>query len=405
MKEKLKCGLLGEKLGHSYSKQIHACLADYEYELYAVSRECAAEMIKGGELDGLNVTIPYKELAYSLCDELCDFAKAAKSVNTVVHRQGKIYGANTDVFGFISMVEHAGISFRGKSVIILGSGGTSKTARIAAKTMGAEKVRVVSRSGEINYDNVYSLTDTEIIVNTTPVGMYPNNGSAPVDLSRFPLCEGVVDVIYNPTKTKLILDAERLGIPCVSGLRMLAAQAKRAAEIFLDKSLPDSLIDVAEKNVFSTVSNIILIGMPGSGKSTVAKLVAKTLGRTLVDTDEVIRDRFGAPSEIITSQGEDEFRRLETEVIAELGKESGLVISTGGGIVEREENYSHLTQNGRIFLIERKLSRLARDDRPLSTDVSALYERRREKYNRFADVKIDNNLSPEKAAESIISLF
>ncbi len=405
MKEKLKCGLLGKTLGHSYSKQIHSVFADYEYELYEASEERAIEIIKSGEFDGLNITIPYKELAYSLCNELDEVAHISGCVNTVFYRDGKIFGANTDVYGFISMVRSAGISFTGKNILILGSGGTSKTAQLAASTMGAEKVTVVSRKGDVNYDNVYELTDTDVIVNTTPVGMYPKNGECPIDISRFPACSGVVDVIYNPAKTRLIFEAERLGIPCVSGLYMLAAQAYRAAQIFADKKIDAALIDEAVKSVSRSVMNIVLIGMPGAGKSAVAKRVATLLGREIVDTDEIIRREYGAPSDIITEQGEDAFRKIETDVIAEVGRERGLVISTGGGVVEREENYQHLAQNGRIYLIEREISRLATNDRPLSKDIEALYERRRDKYNSFADVKIDNNGEIDQAAEEIIKDF
>lgn len=405
MKKSLKCGLLGEKLGHSYSKQIHACLADYEYELYGVPRETAAEMIKSGESDGLNVTIPYKELAYSLCDELDEFATEAKSVNTVVHRNGKICGCNTDVFGFMTMVERAGISFAEKNVVILGSGGTSKTACLASKKMNAKKITVVSRTGEVNYDNVYFLSDTEIIVNTTPVGMYPKNGESPVDLSRFPKLCGVVDVIYNPTKTALVFQAEALSVPWVSGLSMLAAQAWRACEIFTGKSLSPDLIDTAVQDVMRSTSNIILIGMPGSGKSTIATLLAGKTGRRLIDTDEEIRTRFGSPADIISTRGEDEFRKIETEVVREFGRERALIISTGGGVVVRDENLPLLSQNGRIYLIERDLEKLATSDRPLSVDVKKLFDARRASYLRFADVKIDNNASPEDAAEQILKEF
>lgn len=402
---KTKCGLLGERLGHSYSKQIHASIAPYEYNLYAVPREEAERMIKSGGFLGLNVTIPYKELAYSLCAELDDFAKEAKSVNTVIWEGGKILGYNTDVFGFIAMAERAKISFAGKRVLILGSGGTSKTAQVASKAMGAARVSVCSRGGEINYDNVTSLCDTEIIVNTTPVGMYPKNGLSPIALSDFPKCEGVVDVIYNPAKTALILDAEERGIRCTSGLYMLAAQAFRAAEIFLREKLSSELIEKAFGNVAAEMQNIILIGMPGSGKSSVGRLVAEKLGRKFVDTDEEIEKKYGAPRDIIKSEGEAKFREIETEILAEFSKQSGLVISTGGGIVEREENRRLLSQNGRIYLINRPLSDLATDGRPLSTDLAALYERRRGKYLRFSDVEIENNTTVEAAAEQIFSDF
>lgn len=400
-----KCGLLGERLGHSYSKQIHASIAPYEYDLYAVSREDAERMIRGGEFLGLNVTIPYKELAYSLCTELDEFAKEAKSVNTVIWEGGRILGYNTDVFGFISMVRRAKISFEGKNILILGSGGTSKTAQVAARSMGAAKISVCSRQGEVNYENVTSLSDTEIIVNTTPVGMYPKNGASPVSLADFPNCEGVVDVIYNPEKTALILEAESCGIRNTSGLYMLAAQAFRASEIFQRKSLPEKLIEKAFDEVAREMRNIILIGMPGSGKSSIGALVAEKLGREFIDTDEEIEKKYGAPRDIINSEGEAKFRDIETEILAEVAKRSGAVISTGGGIVERECNKAILSQNGKIFLIKRSLESLSTEGRPLSNDITALYERRRAKYDYFADIEIENNSTPEAAANKIVKQF
>lgn len=402
----MKFGLLGETLRHSFSKQIHSCFGDYEYEYYEKSREEAEAFIKSRSLSGMNVTIPYKELAYSLCDELSDTAREAGCVNTVTYRDGKIHGDNTDVFGFMYMLSRGGVELAGKRVIILGSGGTSKTARLAAKRMGAESITIVSRSGEVNYENVYDVCrDAEVIINTTPVGMYPNVGVSAVDLSRFPKCVAVADVVYNPLRTKLLQDAEALHIPHVGGLYMLAAQGHRAADAFLDEKLPEALIEEAVKSVSRSLSNIILIGMPGSGKSTIGKLVAKALSRKFVDTDEEIEKSFGAPREIITAQGEDAFREIEKQVCADVAKESGLVIATGGGVVEREENLRSLSQNGTIYLIERNLGNLATDGRPLSKDIEKLYERRRDKYFRFADVKIENNEDVSEAAEKIIKIF
>ena len=402
---KLKCGLLGETLKHSYSKLLHKVFSDYDYELYEVTREEAERIIKSREFSGLNVTIPYKELAFSLCDEVDEFAKEAKSVNTVTYRDGKIRGANTDVFGFISMVKSKNISFCDKNVLILGSGGTSKTAYLASKTMGAGSITVVSRSGEVNYNNIYERTDAEIIVNTTPLGMYPKNGVSPVDIKRFPKLSGVVDVVYNPEKTSLLFDAEELGIPNAGGLHMLAAQGFRASELFLGEKLPESLIGDAVKSIRGLTRNIILIGMPGSGKSSVGKILSEKLSRSFVDTDEVIKERFGAPSDIIKEKGEAYFRKLETGVISEICREKGLVIATGGGVVEREENFRPIRQNGKVYLISRSLSLLDRTDRPLSTDIEALFERRKDKYERFSDVKIENNGTPESAADMIISDF
>ena len=402
----MKFGLLGETLRHSFSKQIHAVFGDYEYEYYEKSREEAERFIKSRALSGMNVTIPYKELAYSLCDELTDTAREAGCVNTITYRDGKIIGDNTDVFGFMYMLSRGGISLSGKRVLILGSGGTSKTARLAARRLDAGSVTVVSRRGEVNYDNVYECCkDAEVIINTTPVGMYPNVGISPIDLSRFPKLSAVADVVYNPQKTRFLRDAEELGIPSVGGLYMLAAQGARAAEAFLGEKLSDEVIEAAVKSVSNTLSNIILIGMPGSGKSTVGKLVAEALSRPFVDTDEEIEKRYGAPRTIITEKGEAAFREIEMQVVADVAKQSGLVIATGGGVVEREENKVSLSQNGKIYLIERSLALLATDGRPLSKNVSELYERRKDKYDAFADEKVENDDTAEKTAEKLIEKF
>ncbi len=397
---------MGETLRHSFSKQIHAVFADYEYSYHAVEKKEFERLLKSGELSGMNVTIPYKELAFSLCDECSETAKAAGSVNTVVHRNGKIYGENTDVFGFMYMLSKAKISLSGKNVIVLGSGGTSKTACFAAKKLNAARITVVSRSGEVNYDNVYNLADTQIVINTTPVGMYPKNESVPIDLSRFPNCEGVVDVVYNPLKTRLLQTAERLKIPCATGLYMLAAQAFRSAELFLEKKLPETLVDKAVATVWKEIANIVLIGMPGSGKTTIATSLAELTSKKLCDTDAEIEARLGmSPAEIITTRGEAEFREIEKSVVAEISKESGLVISTGGGVVERSENFDSLSQNGRIYFIERDLQKLATDNRPLSKSVAALYERRIGKYLEFSDAKIDNNGKIENSIDKILKDF
>ena len=400
-----KCGLLGATLRHSYSKLIHKNFGDYEYGLYGVSPEEAEEKMRDGSFMGLNVTIPYKELAYSVCDERDPAAERAKSVNTVVHRGGKILGYNTDVFGFIGMVRRAGIELCGKKVLILGSGGTSKTAHAAAQELRAEKILTVSRSGKLNYENVYEEDDAQVIINTTPVGMYPKNGAVPIDISRFPKLEGVVDVIYNPAKTKLLFDAERLGIRHTNGLYMLAAQGFRAAEIFLGHELPSELIEKAERDVRAETMNIVLIGMPGSGKSEIGKRLSERLSRALIDTDAEIEKNFAKPAEIIENKGEDVFRGTESETARRVGAESGKIISTGGGIVLREENLESLSQNGKIYLIERDLGLLEVSGRPLSRDVGALYEARRDKYLKFADVRIDNNGDIDDAVGEIVRDF
>lgn len=398
-----KYGLLGEKLGQSFSKKIHAFFGDYQYDYYPVDRSGFIKLWESGSLSGMNVTIPYKELAYSLCDELSETALEAGCVNTVTFRNGRTYGDNTDVFGFMYMLSRGGISLEGKSVIILGSGGTSKTARCAAGKLGAKKISVVSRRGEINYDNVYDLADTQIVINTTPLGMYPKNGECAVDISRFPRLEGVADVVYNPLKTKLMLDAEKLGIRKVGGIYMLVAQAHAAAERFLDKKLPEELIEKAVSSILAEVTNIVLIGMPGSGKTTIGRKLAKKLSKKFYDTDEILSTREGAScSELLEKLGEEKFRELECEIVAEVSKETGAVISTGGGVVERKENRAALSQNGKICYIERELSSLATDDRPLSKDVAALFGRRKEKYEAFFDVKVSNNAELDDTIGEII---
>ena len=398
-----KYGLLGEKLGQSFSKKIHSLFGEYQYDYYPVDRDGFIALFKSGELSGMNVTIPYKELAYSLCDELSETAVAAGCVNTVTYRDGVTYGDNTDVFGFMYMLSRGGISLEGKNVIVLGSGGTSKTARCAAGKLGAKKISVVSRSGEINYDNVYDLSDTQIVINTTPLGMYPKNGECALDISRFPLCEGVADVVYNPLKTKLMLDAKRLGIKNVGGIYMLVAQAHAAAERFLDESLPEELIENAVLSILGEVTNIVLIGMPGSGKTTVGRALAEKLSKKFYDTDEIISSRTGLPcGELLNKVGEEKFRELECEVVAEVSKETGVVISTGGGVVERAGNRDALCQNGKICYIERELSSLATDNRPLSKNVFDLFEKRKEKYAMFADVKVSNNACIEETIREII---
>ena len=399
-------GLLGKTLGHSYSPRLHSVFGDYKYDLLPVSEEECREIILGKNFSGLNVTIPYKELAFSLCDELSDIAREAGCVNTIVLKDGKIYGDNTDVFGFLYMLKAGGISLSRKNVVILGSGGTSKTATLAAKLEGATKITVVSRQGEINYENVYSLINTEIIINTTPVGMYPKNGVSPIELSRFPRCEGVCDVIYNPAKTRLLQDAEMLGIPHVGGLYMLAAQAARAAEHFLGCPVSDELIKKAVKTVFCDTQNIILIGMPGSGKSTVGRILSEKLSRPFIDTDEEITKHFGKnPSEIITEDGEAYFRELEMQVVSEVSRESGKIISTGGGVCERDGNRPSLSQNGKVFFINRPISLLSTEDRPLSVDLPALFERRHKKYLSMADFAVENTSLPENCADEIVKFF
>ncbi len=392
-KSSLRSGLLGEHLGHSYSPQIHALLGDYEYRLYEKAPDEVEDFIKNGRWDGINVTIPYKKVAASLCDELSDTARRLGNANTLVSKNGKIYGYNTDYYGFMSMVERSGISVNGKKAIVLGSGGASVTVCAVLEAMGAG-VTVISRSGEDNYSNISRHADAEIIVNTTPVGMYPKNGEAAVDLDDFPSCKGVFDLIYNPLRTKLILQAEEKGIPHKSGLHMLVAQAKKSSELFRNISLDDELIDYIESRLSRELRNIVLIGMPGSGKSAVCSALSRQLGREVIEADAEIERLAGMTiPEIFASGGEKSFRTIETKVLAEAGKQSGKIISTGGGCVTIPENYPLLHQNGVIVRIKRDIAVLPTDGRPISqsSDMSELAKEREPMYQRFADFEVSND--------------
>lgn len=405
----LKCGLLGEKLGHSYSPQIHSMLADYEYKLFEKSPEELEDFLKSGEFDGLNVTIPYKKSVMPYCAELSPTAAQIGSVNTIVRRSdGSLYGDNTDAFGFENLIVHNGIEVNGKKALVLGTGGASVTAQAVLKNLGASEVVVISRRGEDNYENIAKHRDAEIIANTTPVGMYPNNGKAAVDLEMFPKLGGVLDVVYNPARTALLLQAERLGIPCAGGLYMLVSQAKRSCELFTGKSIPDSEIDRIERVLSHQMQNIVIIGMPGSGKTTVSTMLAEKLGRKIFDTDTIVSENAGMTiPEIFAVQGEAGFRRLETEVTAEVGKLSGNIISTGGGVVTVADNYGLLHQNGVIVWIERDTNKLARDGRPisLSSDLNELYAARLPLYDRFADIKADNNGDINDTVNAIMEMI
>ena len=378
----LKCGLLGEKLGHSYSPQIHSMLADYEYKLFEKSPEELESFLISGDFDGINVTIPYKKAVMPYCAELSDTAKQIGSVNTIVRRSdGSLFGDNTDAFGFENLILHKGIEVKGKKALVLGTGGASRAVCAGLRALGI-------------VDNIAKHSDAQIIANTTPVGMYPNNGKAAVDLSLFHGLCGVLDVVYNPARTALLMQAERLGIPCAGGLYMLVSQAKRSSELFMGKIIADSEIDRIEKVLKAQMQNIVIIGMPGSGKSTVSAMLAEKLGRQVEDADVLIAQKGGMSiTEIFATQGESGFRKLETEVLAEVGKKSGIVISTGGGCVTVPDNYRLLHQNGIIVWIKRDTKKLARDSRPisLSSDMDRLYSSRRSFYECFADLTVDNN--------------
>lgn len=405
----LKCGLLGQKLGHSYSPAIHGMLAGYDYRLFEREPEQLEDFLKNGPWDGINVTIPYKKAVLPYCAELSDTARRIGSVNTIVRRaDGRLYGDNTDAYGFESLIRKNGMDVRGKKALVLGSGGASVMAVAVLKALGAESVTVISRSGEDNYDNLDKHADARIIANTTPVGMYPNNGQAAVDLRRFPRCEGVLDVVYNPARTALLLQAEKLGIPRAGGLYMLVAQAKRSCELFTGGAVPDSEIDRIETVLSGQMKNIVLVGMPSSGKSTLAAALGEKLGRPVYESDALIEREAGMDIPAIFARyGEDHFRSLETEILSRLGKLSGAVISTGGGCVTREENYDLLHQNGTILWLQRGTDKLDKTGRPISlkSDLNALYQKREPLYRRFADAAVDNNGSVEAALAQILEVL
>ena len=402
----MKCGLLGRKLGHSYSPQIHGLLGDYSYALFEKEPEELAAFLKDGDFTGINVTIPYKKDVIPYLDALSPAARKIGSVNTIVRRaDGSLFGHNSDYFGFVSLVKHSGIAVEGKKVLVLGSGGTSNMVVTALRDLGAAPV-VISRSGENNYGNLHLHSDASVIVNATPVGMYPNTGISPIDLNRFPKLDGVLDVIYNPAKTQLLLDAEKLGIPHENGLWMLVAQAKEAAEYFTGKKLPDSCIEKIHGILSRQMKNVVLIGMPGCGKSTIGNLLARKLGRKFVDADEEIIQLAGKSiPEIFAQDGEEIFREWETMALEHLGKQSGLVIATGGGCVTRQRNYPALHQNGSIVWLERDLSLLPTDGRPLSQSnrLEEMYAVRKPLYEAFADVRVANTGSPENTVTEILS--
>ena len=401
----MKCGLLGRKLGHSYSPQIHRHLGAYSYALFEKEPEKLEAFLRNGDFTGINETIPYKKDVIPYLDELSPTARKMGSVNTVVRRaDGTLFGHNTDYFGFTALVKHSGIPVEGKKVLVLGSGGTSNMAVTALKDLGAQPI-VISRSGENNYHNLHLHTDASVIVNATPVGMYPNTGVSPIDLKQFSHLEGVLDVVYNPARTQLLLDAEDLGIPCENGLWMLVAQAKEASEYFTGTSLPDTCIEKIHRILTHQMKNIILIGMPGCGKTTIGTLLAKKLGRTVVDADEKIVELAGKSiPEIFTQDGEEAFRATETAALEALGKQSARVISTGGGCVTRQRNYPLLHQNGYLVWLERDLTLLPTDGRPLSqsTALTDMYKVRKPMYEAFADIRVENSGAPEDTVREIL---
>lgn len=387
-------GLLGRKLSHSLSPEIHSLMCDYEYVLFEREPEQLDEFFASGEFEGINVTIPYKKDVIKYCSALSDTAKKIGSVNTITRLDdGTYYGDNSDYFGFTYMVKMSGIEIKGKKVLVLGTGGASLTVNAVLEDMGAGEIVSVSRSGEVNYQNVYSHADAEVIVNTTPVGMYPNNGERLLDLTRFKNLCGALDLIYNPSLTPLLYDAKNLGIKYQNGLTMLVAQAHMSAEKFIGAKIPEEKIESVISTLAAVRKNVVLIGMPGCGKSTISALLAQKLGREAVDTDSIVVSSQGRPiPEIFESKGEEYFRDAESLAAEECGKKGSLVIATGGGAVLRERNRYALKQNGVIVWLKRSRKELDCSGRPLSKDAHALERIERERlpiYSAFADVEVE----------------
>ncbi|MCQ2438911.1 MAG: shikimate dehydrogenase [Oscillospiraceae bacterium] len=407
----MKYGLIGEHLSHSYSCEIHALIADYDYELKELAPEEIDGFFREKSFTAINVTIPYKQTVIPYLDEISEEARSIGAVNTVVHRGERLLGYNTDFVGLLSLARKLGVPLTGKKVLILGSGGTSRTARAVAEKLGAGEILTVSRTargGGITYEEAVSLhSDAQILINTTPVGMYPQVDGQAISLAPFTALEALLDVVYNPLRTDLVLEAEARGIPAAGGLYMLASQGVAASGYFRDVSIDPAVTDRVFRSVRNDKRSIVLIGMPSSGKSTVGALLARETGKPLFDTDAIITERIGMPiADYFALHGEAAFRELESEVIRELSATGGKIIATGGGAILREANVRALKRNGLVVFLDRSPEKLiATADRPLSSDREALMERYRERYGLYcaaADVRVDGDGTPETVAESVL---
>ncbi len=410
----MRYGLIGEKLGHSFSKIIHEQLADYTYDLIPIAKMDFDDFMTKKNFTALNVTIPYKESVLPYLYELDTAAKKIGAVNTIVNRNGKLFGYNTDYFGFRYMLEHHRIAVSGKKVLLLGKGGASKAVFAVLQDCGAKEILTVyykPSTDTISYETCYAQhTDAQIIINTTPVGMYPQIADTPIDLSVFTQLEAVIDVIYNPLHTRFLLDAKQRGILAVGGMEMLIAQAKYAVEIFLNKKMDDAMIDKIYRNLWKERSNIVLIGMSGCGKSTIGQAVAKQLGKTLIDTDAEIIKKIGMPiADYFAKYGESEFRRIEHAVVQEIAAQNSAVISTGGGVILNPENITALQQNGYTIWLRRNADLLeSGNGRPLvptAAATMALYQKRLPLYTASAQAVVENNGSILQCTQEVLSAY
>lgn len=407
-------GLVGRTLGHSWSAQIHAAFGCPGYQMVELEPDELAAFFSRADLGGVNVTIPYKRDVMPLLDGIDAQAREIGCVNTVVRgRDGRLVGYNADIDGFVYMArrlhKRSGVSFAGRKVIVLGSGGASLTACYAARSLGARDVVVISRGGRDNYENLGQHADAGIIVNATPVGMFPNNLQAPLSLEEFPQLEAVIDVIYNPLRTSLLLQAEELGVPATDGLPMLVEQARRADELFFGEEIPIERTEEVLSGLARQLANIVIVGMPGSGKSSVGSAIARIDGREHVDLDALIAQHAGMSIEdIFAAEGEEGFRRREHDEVVAAGRLSGKVITTGGGVVKDGGNYAPLRQNGRIYRVDRNVDELAMDGRPLSAGrerLAQMLEERGPLYERFACATISNEGTIDEAAHAVLHDF
>lgn len=410
----MQYGLIGEKLSHSFSKEIHESLASYTYELCEIERENLADFLQKREFSAINVTMPYKKEVIPHLDEVSEVANELQAVNCIVNKTGRLYGYNTDYFGMRDLILRSRIDLSGKKVLILGTGGTSRTSSLVCKDLGADKIIRVSRNandGAITYEEAYkNHIDADVIINTTPVGMYPDCNSSPLDLNKFTNLCAVFDAVYNPLRTQLILDAKAKGIYAEGGLYMLVSQAVHAVELFIDTKFDESITDEIFNKILKEKENIVLIGMPSCGKTTVGKILAEKLSRKLIDLDDEIVINIGCEiAEFFKTHTEKEFRDIETEITKEISKKNGIIIATGGGCILRKENVNALRQNGRLYFLDRDLANLTpTDSRPLATKKEAiekLYNERYDIYTSRCDCRINGNLTPNAEANLIEKEF
>lgn len=407
----MRYGLIGEKLGHSFSKDIHERIADYTFDLIPLSKEEFKTFMEKKEFTALNVTIPYKKDVTPYLDEMDEHAKAIGAVNTIVNRDGKLKGYNTDFTGFLYMVKKHNVHMEGKKVLIIGNGGASAAIQAVVQHESAGSmviVDVVPGNGAISYDEMFSShLDAEIIINTSPIGMYPRIGNAPIDISMFHKCEAVLDVIYNPILTRLCFEAQEMDIKRVNGLEMLIAQAKQSVEFFLDKSIDDQIIDDIYQDMLRERCNIVLIGMPSAGKTTIGKMLENRMQKEFIDLDDIIIEKAGKSiPEIFEESGEAGFRAIETEAAIEVSKLNNKIIATGGGTIKHKVNMDYLRQNGITIFIDRDVDKLISSDpnRPLSKSTDALEKMHAERlplYQKYAAYVAVNNSDIESTVTEI----